>query len=100
MNFELHLRMICANVVLCREYNPFRFGFCDFHRELKLRQPIYQSTSCYGHFGRDGFAWEEAKPLNLDCLNAKDGAAIAAPTPVITNGNGNGEHAEKKARYA
>lgn len=26
---------------------------------LKLRQPIFQRTACYGHFGRDGFPWEE-----------------------------------------
>lgn len=35
-------------------------------KELNLRQPIYQRTSCYGHFGRDGFSWEEAKTLNVD----------------------------------
>lgn len=29
---------------------------------LKLKTPIYQKTSNYGHFGRDGFTWEE---LNL-----------------------------------
>lgn len=28
---------------------------------LKLRRPIYKSTACYGHFGRDeeGFTWEQ-----------------------------------------
>jgi S-adenosylmethionine synthetase len=26
---------------------------------LKLRRPIYQPTACYGHFGREGFPWEE-----------------------------------------
>ncbi|XP_026473344.1 S-adenosylmethionine synthase-like isoform X2 [Ctenocephalides felis] len=31
--------------------------------KLNLRSPIYQSTSTYGHFGRDGFAWENPKPL-------------------------------------
>lgn len=66
--------------------------FRSVHRELNLRQPIYQSTSCYGHFGRAGFTWEEAKTLNLDCL--KELAAATATT------NGNGEHADKKARYA
>lgn len=35
-------------------------------KELNLRQPIYQRTSCYGHFGRDGFSWEEAKNLIID----------------------------------
>ncbi|XP_030380520.1 S-adenosylmethionine synthase isoform X2 [Scaptodrosophila lebanonensis] len=32
-------------------------------KDLNLRQPIYQRTSTYGHFGRDGFSWEQAKPL-------------------------------------
>ena len=26
---------------------------------LKLKRPIYQPTACYGHFGREGFPWEE-----------------------------------------
>ncbi len=25
---------------------------------LRLLTPIYKKTACYGHFGRDGFAWE------------------------------------------
>lgn len=30
-------------------------------KELKLRKPIYEKTSCYGHFGRElpEFAWEK-----------------------------------------
>ncbi|KAH0809721.1 hypothetical protein GEV33_013070 [Tenebrio molitor] len=35
-------------------------------KELNLRQPIYQKTSTYGHFGRDGFSWEKPKVLRLD----------------------------------
>ncbi|KRT78988.1 hypothetical protein AMK59_7553 [Oryctes borbonicus] len=35
-------------------------------KELNLRQPIYQRTSTYGHFGRDGFAWEQPKVLRID----------------------------------
>ncbi|XP_011210023.1 S-adenosylmethionine synthase isoform X2 [Bactrocera dorsalis] len=35
-------------------------------KDLKLRQPIYQRTSTYGHFGRDGFTWEQAKPLQIN----------------------------------
>lgn len=26
---------------------------------LNLRQPIYQETACYGHFGREEFPWEK-----------------------------------------
>jgi S-adenosylmethionine synthetase len=28
-------------------------------KTLDLRRPIYQETSCYGHFGREGFSWEK-----------------------------------------
>jgi len=28
-------------------------------KTLNLRQPFYQKTSCYGHFGRDSFPWEK-----------------------------------------
>lgn len=32
-------------------------------KDLGLKNPIYQATSAYGHFGRSGFSWEEAKKL-------------------------------------
>lgn len=32
-------------------------------KDLNLRQPIYQRTSAYGHFGREGFTWEVPKEL-------------------------------------
>ncbi|XKL65648.1 hypothetical protein PGB90_009068 [Kerria lacca] len=32
-------------------------------KELNLRNPIYQQTSAYGHFGRDTFTWEQPKKL-------------------------------------
>ncbi|CAG7732203.1 unnamed protein product [Allacma fusca] len=32
-------------------------------KDLDLRQPIYQLTSTYGHFGRDVFTWEKPKKL-------------------------------------
>lgn len=28
-------------------------------KDLDLLRPIYQKTASYGHFGRDGFSWEE-----------------------------------------
>jgi len=35
-------------------------------KELDLRKPIYHSTACYGHFGRNNFTWEQPKPLQID----------------------------------
>ncbi|XP_045212315.1 S-adenosylmethionine synthase-like [Mercenaria mercenaria] len=34
-------------------------------KDLNLKNPIYQKTACYGHFGRPEFTWEQAKPLNF-----------------------------------
>lgn len=34
-------------------------------QQLKLRQPIYQKTSTYGHFGREVFPWEKPKLLKF-----------------------------------
>lgn len=56
-------------------------------RELNLRQPIYQQTSCYGHFGRECFPWEQAKKLDVDWLDEMNDAV---------NGN---LIASKKAKY-
>ena len=32
-------------------------------QELQLKNPIYQDTSIYGHFGRPGLPWEKPKVL-------------------------------------
>lgn len=32
-------------------------------KDLQLKNPIYQKTSAYGHFGREGFTWEVPKTL-------------------------------------
>ena len=36
----------------------FDFRPAAIIESLDLRKPIYRETSCYGHFGRDGFTWE------------------------------------------
>ncbi len=41
-------------------------------RDLDLRRPIYRATACYGHFGRDGFAWERTD--RADDLRSAAGA--------------------------
>ncbi|XP_054284591.1 S-adenosylmethionine synthase-like isoform X2 [Macrosteles quadrilineatus] len=35
-------------------------------RDLNLRNPVYQKTSTYGHFGRAIFPWEQPKQLKED----------------------------------
>jgi len=34
-------------------------------KDLKLKNPIFQQTASYGHFGRDIFTWEQPKTLSL-----------------------------------
>ncbi len=45
--------------------------------QLDLRRPIYQATSAYGHFGREGFPWER-----LDRVEAlREAASALVPLP-------------------
>jgi len=37
----------------------FDFSVSGIIKTLDLLKPIYQATSCYGHFGRDTFTWEK-----------------------------------------
>jgi len=37
-------------------------------KDLDLKSPIYSQTSCYGHFGRDLFPWEQPKTLEIPQL--------------------------------
>lgn len=39
----------------------FDFSPQNMINELGLLRPIYQQTSCFGHFGRDGLSWEKIK---------------------------------------
>merc|ERR1712106_658810 len=34
-------------------------------KDLKLKNPIFQQTASYGHFGRDIFTWEQPKKLKF-----------------------------------
>eukprot|EP01055_Gregarina_sp_Pseudo9_P005354 Gregarina_sp_Pseudo_9__5353@NODE_63_length_4661_cov_162_085894_g58_i0_p3_GENE_NODE_63_length_4661_cov_162_085894_g58_i0NODE_63_length_4661_cov_162_085894_g58_i0_p3_ORF_typecomplete_len392_score88_83SAdoMet_synt_C/PF02773_16/8e66SAdoMet_synt_M/PF02772_16/8e46SAdoMet_synt_N/PF00438_20/4e43SAdoMet_synt_N/PF00438_20/1_3e04_NODE_63_length_4661_cov_162_085894_g58_i06301805 len=37
--------------------------------QLNLKQPIFNKTAAYGHFGRNGFSWEKARDLSHEkCL--------------------------------
>jgi S-adenosylmethionine synthetase len=41
---------------LVRKVFPLTPGGMIDH--LKLREPVFRNTACYGHFGRPEFAWE------------------------------------------
>lgn len=75
-NFDLRPGKIVKYVLFYKffffNYSLFKMLFIFLsqlfihYRELNLRRPIYQQTSTYGHFGREGFTWEQPKQLNLD----------------------------------
>lgn len=35
-------------------------------KHLDLLRPIYRETACYGHFGREGFSWENTENFKLE----------------------------------
>jgi S-adenosylmethionine synthetase len=48
---------------------------------LRLRRPIFEPTSAYGHFGRRGFAWEDTAPFAAPLRAAIEARlGIALPT--------------------
>ncbi len=53
----------------CFDLSPF--GIID---DLKLRQPIFQKTAAYGHFGRDDIklSWEECDKVEklIQCVKS------------------------------
>ncbi|MEE2776272.1 MAG: methionine adenosyltransferase [Acidobacteriota bacterium] len=57
---------------LLRDFFPLTpKGIID---HLDLRRPIYQPTAAYGHFGREGFSWEDTSRAQ-DLRAAADAAA-------------------------
>lgn len=43
----------------------FNFNLNSIIKELNLLSPVFKQTACYGHFGRENFAWEKYKKLNI-----------------------------------
>jgi S-adenosylmethionine synthetase len=41
----------------------FDFSHEAIAERLNLFQPLYRATATYGHFGREGFPWEESVVL-------------------------------------
>ena len=45
-------------------HDNFDFSVDNIINELDLRRPIYYDLACYGHFGRDGYSWENKKDIH------------------------------------
>ncbi len=43
--------------------NNFNLTPYEIIKQLNLKQPIYEKTASYGHFGQPMFSWEKIKPL-------------------------------------
>lgn len=66
LEFDMMITQLLTNVfynMAILHKNDFYYTLYALFRDLNLRNPIYQSTSTYGHFGREGFTWENPKPL-------------------------------------
>ncbi len=51
--------------------NTFSLKPSDIIEELRLRNPIYSFTSCYGHFGNALFPWEQITEAYKDSLTRR-----------------------------
>jgi S-adenosylmethionine synthetase len=40
-------------------FSILNFKVNDILEKLELRRPVFKETASYGHFGRNGFTWEE-----------------------------------------
>ena len=59
---------------LAREFFPLTpRGIIDY---LDLRRPIYRKTAAGGHFGRDGFSWEQTERAKDLAKAAKSAVAV------------------------
>ncbi len=57
------------NAIVAAIRKTFDLSPAGIISSLGLKAPIYQKTSNYGHFGRNGFSWEDTK-ISADLLKA------------------------------
>jgi S-adenosylmethionine synthetase len=66
---SIHINTFSSNKVSKDEIYDFIKKNFDFRlenmiSELKLTEPIFKQTACFGHFGREEFPWEKIKPVS------------------------------------
>lgn len=67
---SLYIDTFGTNKVSDEEINNFvksnfSFRLQNIIDELDLLRPIYKTTACYGHFGREEFPWEKTKEIKV-----------------------------------
>ena len=60
--------MLSANVFLRVYIEIYIYIYMYIHCFIEFRLFLCRDTSCYGHFGRKGFAWENPRALDLTCI--------------------------------
>ncbi len=61
------------NLLVRAIYDLFPTEPLDIIETLRLREPIYQPTATYGHFGNPNYAWEVLDPARINALQAFTG---------------------------
>lgn len=56
-------RILWQKSIIRHLFHPFIADTDLLCSDLSLKNPIYAKTSCYGHFGRSCFTWEQPKQL-------------------------------------
>jgi S-adenosylmethionine synthetase len=61
------------NLLVRAIYDLFPTEPLDIIETLRLREPIYQPTATYGHFGNPNYPWEVLDPARINALQAFTG---------------------------
>jgi S-adenosylmethionine synthetase len=61
------------NLLVRAIYDLFPTEPLDIIETLRLREPIYQPTATYGHFGNPNYPWEVLDPARIKALQAFTG---------------------------
>ncbi len=56
---------IAKEIILAIIQSTFDLTVSGIIKNLNLSQPIYSSTTCYGHFGKDNLPWEKLDKVKI-----------------------------------
>lgn len=56
---------ISKEIILTIIQSTFDLSVSGIIKNLNLAQPIYSSTTCYGHFGKDNLPWEKLDKVEI-----------------------------------
>ncbi|WP_031541978.1 methionine adenosyltransferase [Mesoplasma photuris] len=56
---------VAKDVILKALEENFSFSVANMIKTLDLRKPVFEKTATYGHFGKEGFTWENLDKVNV-----------------------------------